>query len=137
MLSSILGLIIFIALLGVVALIFWIWMLVDCIRNPELDTTTKLLWALLIFFTGIIGAFLYLFLGKTRTFEKVIHVKSKKKRLYRSRKNRVIAGVCGGLAEYLDVDPTLVRLAWVAFTLLGGSGILIYIVFWIVVPKEP
>ena len=47
-----------------------------------------------------------------------------KKRLYRSAHDRMLAGVCGGIAEYFQIDPTLVRLGWVAFTALGGSGIL-------------
>ena len=49
------------------------------------------------------------------------------KRLYRSAHDRMLAGVCGGIAEYFQIDPTLVRLGWVAFTALGGSGILAYI----------
>ena len=58
------------------------------------------------------------------------------KRLYRSRKNRMIAGVCGGVAEYFNVDPTLVRLGWILLTGLGGAGLLAYIIAWIVVPEE-
>jgi phage shock protein C len=57
--------------------------------------------------------------------------------LYRSRTERMIAGVCGGLAEYFDIDPTLVRLIAVALTLAGGSGILAYFIFWLVVPQKP
>lgn len=57
------------------------------------------------------------------------------KRLYRSRQNRTLAGVCGGIAEYLGWDPTLVRVAWIILTLLGGSGILIYLIFWLVMPE--
>jgi phage shock protein C len=60
------------------------------------------------------------------------------KRLYRSTQERMFAGVCGGIAEYLDVDPTLVRLFFVALTLLsGGQGLLIYIVLMLVVPEQP
>jgi phage shock protein C len=62
---------------------------------------------------------------------------SETKRLYRSRDDQMIAGVCAGLAEYLDVDPTLVRLAMVLFTLVGGSGILVYVIAWIVMPERP
>ncbi|WP_109126818.1 PspC domain-containing protein [Dyella sp. C11] len=57
------------------------------------------------------------------------------KRLHRSLTDKKIAGVCGGIAQYLGWDPTLVRLLWVILTLLGGSGILIYIVLWIVMPE--
>lgn len=59
------------------------------------------------------------------------------KRLCRSRRNRTLAGVCGGIAEYLGWDPTLVRVAWIILTLLGGSGILIYLVLWLVMPESP
>jgi len=59
-----------------------------------------------------------------------------KKRLYRSN-DRKIAGVCGGIAEYFDVDPTLIRLVWVVFTVLSfGAGILAYILAWIVMPEK-
>ncbi|MFT8888777.1 MAG: PspC domain-containing protein [Ethanoligenens sp.] len=59
------------------------------------------------------------------------------KRLYRSRTQRMLAGVCGGIAEYFNVDPTLIRLAWVVFCFIGGSGILAYIIAAIVVPENP
>ncbi|MFH1126795.1 MAG: PspC domain-containing protein [archaeon] len=58
------------------------------------------------------------------------------KKLYRSRKNRMIAGVCGGIAEYFDIDPTLVRLAWILVTFAGGAGLLAYLIAWIIVPEE-
>lgn len=59
------------------------------------------------------------------------------KRLYRSRKYRMICGVCGGIAEYFNIDPTLVRLAVILFTFAGGSGILAYLIAAIIVPDEP
>jgi phage shock protein C len=59
------------------------------------------------------------------------------KRLYRSRNERMLAGVCGGLAQYLNADPTLIRLLFVVFALAGGPGIIAYLIFWIVVPLEP
>lgn len=58
-------------------------------------------------------------------------------RLYRSRVNKVIAGVCGGLGEYLNVDATVVRLVWILLTLLGGSGIIIYILAYFIIPMKP
>jgi phage shock protein PspC (stress-responsive transcriptional regulator) len=61
---------------------------------------------------------------------------NEKKRLYRSLDNRKIAGVCGGLADYFDIDATMVRLAWVIFTLAGGAGILAYIIAWILIPDQ-
>ena len=59
------------------------------------------------------------------------------KKLYRSRNNRVIGGVCGGLGEYLGVDPTAIRLIYIILALWFGSGILAYIIFMILVPEEP
>ena len=57
-------------------------------------------------------------------------------RLYRSRSEKMIAGVCGGLGEYFDVDPVLIRLLFVVTALLSGVGLLAYVVLWIVVPRE-
>ncbi len=61
---------------------------------------------------------------------------SSPKRLYRSRDNRMLGGVCGGLAEYFNIDPTLVRLAFLLLFLAAGSGPLLYLVMWIIVPEE-
>lgn len=58
------------------------------------------------------------------------------KRLYKIEKGKVIDGVCGGIAEFLGIDATLVRLIWAAFTLLGGSGVILYIVAAIIMPRE-
>lgn len=57
------------------------------------------------------------------------------KRLYRSSVNCMLAGVCGGIAEYFNIDPTLIRLAWVLFSVCGGSGVLAYIIAAIIIPK--
>ena len=59
------------------------------------------------------------------------------KRLYRSRKNRVLAGVCGGLGEYLNIDPVVVRLIWVAISLVWGFGIILYVIAALIIPEEP
>ena len=59
------------------------------------------------------------------------------RRLYKSNENKMIGGVCGGIAEYFGIDPTVVRLAWVLFCVLGGSGILAYILAAIVMPRHP
>ena len=59
------------------------------------------------------------------------------KRLYRSRTERMIGGVCSGLANYLNADPTLIRLLMVLFALAGGPGLIAYLILWIVVPLEP
>lgn len=59
-----------------------------------------------------------------------------KKRLYKVEDGKKIAGVCGGIAEYLNMDPTLIRLAWALFSLAFGTGIIIYIVAAFVMPDE-
>jgi len=58
------------------------------------------------------------------------------KKLYRSIDDKKIAGVCGGLGEYFDIDPTIIRLALVALVLVAGSGVLAYILAWIIVPEQ-
>ncbi len=59
-----------------------------------------------------------------------------KKRLYKIEKGKKIDGVCGGIAEYFDIDPTIVRLLWVVFSLCVGSGIFAYIIAAIIMPKK-
>jgi len=59
------------------------------------------------------------------------------KRVYRSRTDRKIAGVCGGLGAYFDIDPVIFRLLWVAIALVGGVGLLAYVICWIVIPLAP
>jgi phage shock protein C len=59
------------------------------------------------------------------------------KKLYRSRKNSMIAGVCGGLGEYLNVDPTIMRLVAVLLVFADGIGLLAYIIAWIIIPRNP
>ncbi|AKL94366.1 phage shock protein C (PspC) family protein [Clostridium aceticum] len=58
------------------------------------------------------------------------------KKLYLSETDKKIAGVCGGIAEYFAIDPTLVRLGWVIFSLAGGSGVLGYIIAALVIPRK-
>ena len=59
------------------------------------------------------------------------------KKLYRSKTNKKIAGVCGGVGEYLGVDPTVIRLIWVIFALCAGCGLLAYIIALIIMPDQP
>lgn len=59
-----------------------------------------------------------------------------KKRLYKSSTDKKVCGVCGGIANYFDVDPTVIRLIWVIFTLAGGSGLIAYIIAAIIMLDE-
>ncbi len=58
------------------------------------------------------------------------------RKLYRSKKDKIIGGVCGGIGEYFNIDPVLVRILWLFFTFLGGAGILAYIIAWVVIPYQ-
>lgn len=59
------------------------------------------------------------------------------KRLYRSKTDRMLGGVCGGLGKYFNLDPVLMRLLWVLLFFCGGVGFLGYIIAWIIMPEEP
>ena len=59
------------------------------------------------------------------------------KRLMRSSRDKKIAGVCAGLADYFDLDPTIVRVVWLLAILFAGTGFLVYIILWIVLPLAP
>jgi phage shock protein C len=59
------------------------------------------------------------------------------RKLYRSKTDRKVAGVCGGLAQYFNIDPTLIRVLFIVLAILGGSGLVLYLALWIIVPKEP
>jgi phage shock protein C len=58
------------------------------------------------------------------------------KHLARNKDNAVIAGLCSGIADYFNLDPVIVRLAWIVFACLGGGGVLAYIIGWIIVPAK-
>jgi phage shock protein C len=59
------------------------------------------------------------------------------KRLFRSRQTRVLGGVCGGLGNYLNIDPVLIRVIWAVLIFAVGLGFLAYIIAWIIIPEEP
>lgn len=59
------------------------------------------------------------------------------KRLYRSQTERMIAGVCAGLGDYLNLDVSIIRLVFILLFLFSGGGLLVYVLMWIIVPREP
>jgi len=59
------------------------------------------------------------------------------KKLYRSVTDKIIGGVCGGIAEYFSIDPVIIRLAFVLAVIFGGGGVLAYIILWIIIPQKP
>ncbi len=82
----------------------------------------------------MLGDYSYIIKTKSKTQKDV--GENKMKNLYRSENNKVIFGVCGGLGEYFEVDPTLIRLGVVLFCMAGGSGLLAYLIAAIVMPKQ-
>lgn len=58
------------------------------------------------------------------------------KRLFRNTKDKMLGGVCSGIADYIDIDPTIVRLGFVALSFLGGAAIVAYLIGWIVIPEQ-
>ncbi len=59
------------------------------------------------------------------------------KRLYRIREGKMIAGVCGGVAQYFNLDPTIIRIAWAIFGCLAFSGVIAYIIAALIIPEDP
>lgn len=59
------------------------------------------------------------------------------RKLYRSKNDRKLSGVCGGLGEYTGIDANVVRVLFVVLAVLGGAGLIIYLAMWIIVPQEP
>ncbi|MEM5878793.1 MAG: PspC domain-containing protein [Candidatus Aenigmatarchaeota archaeon] len=60
----------------------------------------------------------------------------KVKRLYRSKNDKVLGGVCAGIGEYFNVDPVIVRLLWILLTFFWGTGLILYIIAWIIIPEK-
>ena len=59
------------------------------------------------------------------------------KKLYKTEDDRIICGVCGGIARYFNLDPTLVRLAFAFLSIVGGSGVLLYLAAAVIIPRQP
>ena len=58
-------------------------------------------------------------------------------KLYRSRDNKVLFGICGGIGKYYNTDPTIIRILWILFTLMYGAGLLAYLIAALIIPEEP
>lgn len=97
----------------------------------------KLLWMIVLVLFSVLGALLYFIFSKPGGAKLPKEKQIKGKKLFRSSKNRIIAGVCGGIGEYLEIDPTVIRLIWLLLVFLSfGGAILAYIVAWIIVPER-
>jgi phage shock protein PspC (stress-responsive transcriptional regulator) len=103
----------------------------------EIDPVFFRLFFLVSLFFGGLGALIYVLLWIMAP-EKAGEAQPKPSSgLHLSRSDRKILGVCGGLGEWLDVEPVFLRVAFVLLALLGGLGIVIYVVLWIFVPRAP
>jgi phage shock protein PspC (stress-responsive transcriptional regulator) len=115
---------------------FWIWAIIHCITS-DLNPAEKALWIIVIVLLSFIGALLYLIFSKAGG-KRMPKTKLRGKKLIRSAKNRMIAGVCGGIGEYLGVDPTAIRLLWVLISFFTGilAGVIAYLVAWAIIPEN-
>lgn len=121
--------------LGIALFALWIWAIVDCLTG-DMTAGQKLFWVMVVIILNFLGAFIYLLSSRAHGKNMAGSSRFRGKRLYRS-KDRIIAGVCGGIGEYIDIDPTVVRLIWVVLTLMSlGTGIIAYAVAWIVMPEK-
>lgn len=119
---------------GIFIFVIIVYAIIDCIKSKKQDIE-KIIWILVILSLNIVGVLLY-FIFKNRSDIKMVdkNKNNKVKKLYRSRKNKMIAGVCGGLGDYLQIDPTVIRLIWVLLA-FSGAGIIAYLIAWIIVPE--
>ena len=126
----------FFIFLALAALVVWIWALIDCIKS-ESSGEYKLIWLLIIIFMNFFGAILYFVFAKEFKKDKISFSGKKGKYLARSSDNKVIGGVCGGIAEHFSFDPAIIRILWVVFTIfVNGVGILLYLIAWIAIPSD-
>ena len=131
-----LGMMVFVFLFIIFLFIFWIWAIIDCLRS-NLSRAQKLFWIIIIIFFNLIGVFLYFIFAKSMVGKSMKTKNLMGKILFRSKKNRMIAGVCAGIGEYLGLDPTVIRLLWVLLTFFSfGAGVLAYVIAWMIIPEK-
>ncbi|MGM5488206.1 MAG: PspC domain-containing protein [Nanobdellota archaeon] len=117
-------------LASILVLGVWIWAIVDVIKSKK-STNEKIIWILIVVLLNIVGVIIYYIMREN-------NVKTKNKQLKKSKDNKILAGVCGGLGEYLELDPTVIRLLWVLLTIFSaGTGILLYLVAMLIIPDQP
>ena len=118
--------------LGIGSVVLFIWSLLDCL-NSKLSIEEKLLWIFLMVSFTLIGTLVYLIAVKANNFR----LKPRKTRLVRG-KDKVIAGVCAGFADYFGIDRTALRILYVIFTFFTGFwiGMIMYFVSWAVMPEK-
>ena len=129
-----LWIIIFVLLIIISLFIFWLLAIFNCLTS-RLTLPYKLFWLVIIIIFSIIGALFYFIFSKSMGGK--MNLKNiKGKRLLRSKKNKMIGGVCSGIGAYLGIDPTVIRLIWVILTFFSfGAGVLAYVVAWVIIPE--
>jgi len=126
-----------------IVIVIWISIMILNIINASVASTLILTVSNFLYENLAGFFFLFLVLGYAFVTIKMLIMRpleiemKKTKRLYRSGKEKVLGGVCGGIAEYLDIDPTIIRLLWVLWFFVFGSGLLAYIIAWIIIPRNP
>ncbi|MFP4567704.1 MAG: PspC domain-containing protein [Candidatus Woesearchaeota archaeon] len=123
--------------LAIAALVVWIWALIDCLKSDS-SGEYKLIWLLIIIFMNVFGAILYFVFAKEFNKDRKLSFNGKRgKYLTRSSDNKIIGGVCGGIAEHFSFDPAIIRILWVIFTIfVNGVGILLYLIAWVAIPRD-
>ncbi len=133
------------------SIIVWIWIIgrLFLIMEPQLDTLSYAVRSLhgnllTIFLLLLILFYLLLLINESKESKGGIYMEdewkedSDIKRLYRSGKDKLLGGVCGGVGEYFKIDPVLVRIIWVVLAVASlGTAILVYIILWILIPRNP
>jgi phage shock protein C len=118
---------------GIIFFGIWIWSIIDCI-NSKMSPEKKIIWLLIIIIFNLLGTIIY-FLIANKEKEENKDFQSKK-RLEKSRKDKIIFGVCGGIGNYFSIDPVIIRLLFVITFFINGIGLLIYIIAAIIIPTE-
>ncbi len=127
-----------------------LWVMINIIAVANLSLEIAIIYSILyyietnlyfifwfVLFIGYIVLLLRLYFEKPVKIRSVVMKRDMNKRLYRSGRNKILGGVCGGIAEYLKIDPVIIRLLWVVAALTWGSGVLAYIIAWIIIPRNP
>ncbi len=127
-------------IIGVVlfaALALWIWAIIDCL-SANSTAEYKLLWLLVIIFLNVIGAIIYFILSSNTRDISFGSTYGKKRRLTRNSEDKMLAGVCGGIAKYFGIDSSIVRIVFVllVFFVFHFLGLFLYIVAAIVIPSD-
>ena len=133
------------------SIVVWIWIIgrLLLLMDPQFDSISFAVRSLLgnlltIFLLLVILCYLLLVIKESRESEGKIYMKDywekdqDIKRLYRSGKDKLVGGVCGGIGEYFKIDPVIVRIVWVILAVASfGTAILVYIILWILIPRDP